>query len=212
MRTRVKICGITRPEDGFAAAQLGADAIGLVFYAPSPRCVNYEQARAVCVALPPFVSVVGLFVDPAAEAVRTALAGVPLDVLQFHGSEPAEFCRGFALPWLKAIPMRADTDLAVAARDYTGAAGLLLDTPGEALPGGTGKAFDWSLIPQGLAVPLILAGGLTPDNVGAAIAVARPYAVDVSSGVEAAKGIKDAGKMAAFIREVERASINIQNP
>ncbi len=212
MRTRVKICGITRPEDGLAAARLGADAIGLVFYTPSPRCVNHEQARAVCAVLPPFVSVVGLFVDAEPEAVRATLAEVPLDLLQFHGREAADFCRGFGRPWLKAIPMRADTDLAAAARDYAGAAALLLDTPGESLPGGTGKPFDWSLIPPGLDVPLILAGGLTAGNVAAAIAVARPWAVDVSSGVESAKGIKDAGKMAAFIREVQRASVNVQNP
>jgi phosphoribosylanthranilate isomerase len=205
MRTRVKICGITRPEDGIEAARLGADAIGLVFYAPSPRHVTVAQAQAVCAALPPFVSVVGLFVDAPAPEVLAVLQAVPLDVLQFHGEEAPAYCAAFARPWLKALRMRDGLDVAAESRRYAKAQGLLLDTyqPGQA--GGTGVTFDWKRVPQGLNHPVILAGGLTPDNVAEAIALARPYGVDVSGGVEQAKGIKSADKMAAFIREVERA-------
>lgn len=207
MRTRVKICGITRPEDGIEAARLGADAIGLVFYAPSPRAVGVAQAQAVCAALPPFVSVVGLFVDAPAAEVLEVLQAVPLDVLQFHGEEAPAYCAAFGRPYLKALRMRDGLDVAAAARRYAGAQGLLLDTyvPGEA--GGTGLAFDWQRVPQGLDLPLILAGGLTPDNVAEAITIARPYGVDVSGGVEQAKGIKSAAKMAAFMRGVESVQV-----
>lgn len=203
MRTRVKICGITRPEDGIEAARLGADAIGLVFYGPSPRHVSVAQAQAVWAALPPFVSVVGLFVDAPAAEVREVLQAVPLDVLQFHGEEVPAYCATFGRPWLKALRMREGLDVTAEARRYAAAQGLLLDTyvPGEA--GGTGQAFDWKRVPQNLNKPVILAGGLTPENVAEAIAIARPYAVDVSGGVEQAKGIKSAAKMAAFMREVE---------
>jgi phosphoribosylanthranilate isomerase len=204
MRVRVKICGITRPEDGVAAARLGADAIGLVFYAPSPRHVTIAQAQAVCAALPPFVTVVGLFVDAPAPEVLAVLQAVPLDVLQFHGDEAPAYCAAFGRPWLKALRMRDGLDVAAEARRYAGAQGLLLDAYQPGQPGGTGTAFDWQRMPQGLDLPLILAGGLTPDNVAEAITVARPYAVDVSGGVEQAKGIKSADKMAAFMREVER--------
>lgn len=205
MRTRVKICGITRPEDGIEAARLGADAIGLVFYAPSPRAVTVAQAQAVCAALPPFVSVVGLFVDAPAAEVLEVLQAVPLDVLQFHGDEAAAYCAAFERPYLKALRMRDGLDVAAEARCYADAQGLLLDTyqPGQA--GGTGQSFDWKRVPRDLDKPIILAGGLTPDNVAEAIAVARPYAVDVSGGVEQAKGIKSAEKMAAFMRGVESA-------
>lgn len=207
MRTRVKICGITRPEDGIEAARLGADAIGLVFYAPSPRAVIVGQAQAVCAALPPFVSVVGLFVDAPAAEVLAVLQAVPLDVLQFHGDEAPAYCAAFGRPYLKALRMRDGLDVVAEARRYADAQGLLLDTfvPGEA--GGTGQAFDWRRVPQRLDLPLILAGGLTPDNVAEAITVARPYGVDVSGGVEQAKGIKSAAKMAAFMRGVESVQV-----
>jgi phosphoribosylanthranilate isomerase len=203
MRVRIKICGITRPEDGVEAARLGADAIGLVFYAPSPRAVTVAQAQAVCAALPPFVSVVGLFVDAPAPEVLAVLQAVPLDVLQFHGEETPTYCAAFARPHLKALRMRDGLDVAAESRRYADAQGLLLDTyqPGQA--GGTGQTFDWKRVPQGLNQPVILAGGLTPDNVAEAIRVSRPYGVDVSGGVEQAKGIKSAAKMAAFMRGVE---------
>jgi phosphoribosylanthranilate isomerase len=204
MRTRVKICGITRPEDGRAAARLGADAIGLVFYDQSPRAVTVEQAAEVMAVLPPFVTTVGLFVDPAPEQVDAVLARLPLDMLQFHGAEAPEFCARFGRPWIKAIRMRDGTDLQAEAQRYHQASGLLLDAYKPGVPGGTGESFDWARVPAELADAIVLAGGLTPDNVGAAITQVRPYAVDVSGGVESAKGIKDAAKMAVFIGEVRR--------
>lgn len=203
MRTRVKICGITRPEDALAAARHGADAIGLVFYPPSPRYVDPAQAQAICAALPPFVSVVGLFVNAAADAVHAALRAVPLDVLQFHGDESPEYCGRFGRPYLKALRMREGLDVAAEAARYAGAQGLLLDTYQPGLVGGTGQVFDWRRVPQNLNRPIVLAGGLEPANVAAAIATVRPYAVDVSGGVEQGKGIKNAEKIAAFMREVE---------
>lgn len=203
MRTRVKICGITRVEDGLAAARAGADAIGLVFYARSPRAVSAAQARTIVGALPPFVTTVGLFVDAAAEDVRHVLQAVPLDLLQFHGDESPEQCRIYGRPYLKALRMREGVDVAAAARTYSDAAGLLVDTYVEGVAGGTGLAFEWSRLPHDLARPVILAGGLTPDNVAAAVAQVRPWAVDVSGGVEAAPGLKDAAKIAAFIRGVK---------
>lgn len=205
MRTRVKICGITRPEDAIVAARLGADAIGLVFYAPSPRAVTAAQARAVCAALPPFVSVVGLFVDAPAAEVWEVLQAVPLDVLQFHGDEAPAYCAAFGRPYLKALRMRDGLDVAAAARRYVDAQGLLLDTYVPGAAGGTGRCFDWTRVPQALDKPIILAGGLTPDNVAEAITVAHPYGVDVSGGVEQSRGIKSAAKMAAFMRGVESA-------
>lgn len=203
MRTRVKICGITRPDDGQTAARLGADAIGLVFYAPSPRAVTLTQAQAVVAALPPFVSVVALFVDPAPAEVEQVLAAVPVDLLQFHGDEAPEDCRRYGRPYIKAIRMRPGLDVVAEAGRYADARGVLLDTYDPALVGGTGAAFDWSRVPAGLPLPVILAGGLTAANVAQAIKQVRPYAVDVSGGVEAAKGIKDAALLAAFIKEVE---------
>ena len=197
---RVKLCGITRVEDALAAAAAGADAIGLVFYAGSPRAVGVEQARAIIAALPPFVTTVGLFVDAGRDELAHILASVPLDLLQFHGDESAEQCEGFGRPYIKALRVRAGDDIVARVADYPGAQGILLDTYVEGVPGGTGEAFDWSLIPQGLSKPLILAGGLRPGNVAAAVAQVRPYAVDVSGGVEASKGIKDAQKVGAFIR------------
>jgi phosphoribosylanthranilate isomerase len=217
MRTRVKICGITRVEDGIAAAHAGADAIGLVFWSGTPRCVTFGQARAIVAALPAFVAVVGLFVDPQPEAVRAALAAVPLDVLQFHGDERPELCASFGRPYLKAVPVRPGTDLLQYAARFDAAQGLLFDAfqPG-GLPGGTGTTFDWAQLPPQLTEPttrrLILSGGLTPQNVAAAVRQLRPWAVDVSSGVEitdangkARKGVKSSTKIVAFIREVRSA-------
>jgi phosphoribosylanthranilate isomerase len=205
--TRVKICGITRPEDGREAARLGADAIGLVFYPPSPRNVSPEAARAVVAALPPFVTVVGLFVDPEPAWVEAVLAACPLDVLQFHGEEPARFCRAFGRPYLKAVRMRAGVDLAVLAQHYDDARGLLVDAYVEGVAGGTGARFDWSLLPKELGLPLVLSGGLDAGNVAEAVRRVQPAAVDVSSGVEAAKGIKDAALMAAFISGAKHGAL-----
>ena len=201
--TRIKICGITRVEDALAAAQAGADAIGLVFYERSPRHVSIAQAAQLAAALPPFVSVVGLFVNAEAALVREVLAQVSLDLLQFHGDESPEYCAQFGKPYLKAIRVKAGVDLLQCASDFRGAKGLLLDAYMEGIPGGTGATFDWNLIPRQLSLPVILSGGLAAENVAAAIEQVRPYAVDVSSGVEASKGIKDAAKIAAFINEVK---------
>jgi phosphoribosylanthranilate isomerase len=197
---RVKICGITRVEDALAAAAAGADAIGLVFYAKSPRAVGIEQARAIIAALPPFVTTVGLFVDIECDELQRILANVPLDLLQFHGDESPEQCESVNRPYIKALRVKAGDDIAVQVNRYPGAKGILLDTYVEGVPGGTGEAFDWSLVPEGLSKPVILAGGLHADNVASAVARVRPYAVDVSGGVEASKGIKDAEKVGAFIR------------
>jgi phosphoribosylanthranilate isomerase len=204
MRTRIKICGITRREDAQAAVRLGADAIGLVFYPSSPRAVTPEQAAAIVDRLPPFVTVVGLFVDAPRPEVMEVASAVPLDLLQFHGAESAADCSGHGRPWIKAIRMHDSVDLEQLSRQYTGAAGLLLDTYRAGVPGGTGVTFDWQRIPPELASRIILAGGLDPHNVEQAVRQVRPYAVDVSGGVEAAKGIKDADKMAAFIAGVKR--------
>jgi phosphoribosylanthranilate isomerase len=204
MRTRVKICGITRPEDGQAAARAGADAVGLVFYDRSSRFVDLERARAVCAVLPPFVSVVGLFVNPTREDVTAVLAALPVALLQFHGNESVRDCEGFDRPYIKAIPMRPDTDPLQVMDRYPGAAGFLLDAYHPDVHGGGGTAFDWIRWPHGVGRPLILAGGLTPENVATAVASTRPYAVDVSSGVELSGGIKSTEKMEAFMRGVER--------
>lgn len=205
IRVRSKICGITRVEDALAAVEVGADAIGLVFYAKSPRAVSIEQAKAIVAALPPFVTSVGLFVDMPRETLQALLREVQLDLLQFHGDESPADCEGFARPYIKALRVRADQDVARMMAPYSGACGILLDTFVEGVPGGTGAAFDWSLVPREAGKPIILAGGLTPDNVAQAIAQVRPYAVDVSGGVEAAKGIKDAGKVKAFLQAVQCA-------
>lgn len=197
---RVKICGITRVEDALAAAAAGADAIGLVFYAKSPRAVDIEQARAILAALPPFVTTVGLFVDAELSELERILASVPLDLLQFHGDESVQQCEAFGRPYIKALRVKAGDDIAAQVARYPSAQGILLDAYVEGVPGGTGEAFDWSLIPQALSKPLILAGGLRPDNVAEAVSRVRPYAVDVSGGVEASKGVKDVEKVGAFIR------------
>jgi phosphoribosylanthranilate isomerase len=204
-RTRTKICGITSVEDGLVAASAGADAIGLVFHGTSPRNVAVAQAVAICAALPPFVTTVGLFVDAAAATVYDILQKVPLDLLQFHGEESAEYCRGFSRPYIKAIRMADGVDLQLAAAEYSDARGLLLDAYHKGIPGGTGETFDWARIPANLSLPVILAGGLGPENVAEAVRSVQPYAVDVSSGVEAEKGIKDAAKIIAFIRGVNSA-------
>ncbi len=206
MRTRVKICGITRPQDALDAVREGADAIGLVFYPPSPRAVTTAQAAAIVEHLPPFVTVVGLFVNPSREEIARVLSGVPIDLLQFHGDERAEQCRGHGRPYLKAIRMREGVDLLEQRRNYPDAAGLLLDTYEQGKPGGTGRTFDWDRIPADLAADIVLAGGLDVENVEQAIRQVRPYAVDVSGGVELEKGIKDSAKIAAFMRGVERAN------
>jgi phosphoribosylanthranilate isomerase len=207
--TRIKICGITRVEDGLAAVRNGADAIGLVFYQRSPRHVSIAQARQLAEALPPFVSIVGLFVDADAAFVHEVLASVALDLLQFHGDESPQYCGQFSRPYLKAIRVKTGIDLLQCASDFRSAKGLLLDAHVEGVPGGTGTAFDWALIPGQLPLPVILSGGLDAGNVAAAIKQVRPYAVDVSSGVESSKGIKDAAKIAAFINEVKQIDLQL---
>ncbi|MDR0211352.1 MAG: phosphoribosylanthranilate isomerase [Pseudomonas putida] len=202
---RSKICGITRIEDALAAAEAGADAIGLVFYAKSPRAVDVRQARAIIAELPPFVTTVGLFVNASRCELNEILEAVPLDLLQFHGDETPADCEGYHRPWIKALRVRPGDDLESACQQYAGARGILLDTYVPGVPGGTGEAFDWSLVPASLSKPIILAGGLSAGNVGQAIAQVRPYAVDVSGGVEQAKGIKDAAKIEAFMRAVKQA-------
>ena len=203
--TRVKMCGITRTQDGLAAAEAGADAIGLVFYAKSPRNVGLEQAASIVRVLPPFVTTVALFVNPQPSDVEAVLRQVRPDVLQFHGEEPPEFCRSFGVPYLKAARVRPQTDLLQFAAIYADAQGLLLDAWSEAGHGGTGERFDWNMIPEHVPKPIILAGGLSPANVGRAIELVHPWAVDVSSGIEVAKGIKDAALIAAFMKEVKNA-------
>lgn len=207
MATAVKICGITRIEDALAAAHGGAHAIGLVFYGPSPRCVTPAQAAGIIRTLPPFVTAVGLFVDASAQEVQATLLRAPVNLLQFHGAEPPDFCRQFGLPYMKAVRVRKGVNLLQYASDYSDAKALLLDAYVDGTHGGTGAVFDWNLIPQGLPLPIVLSGGLDPDNVADAVRRVRPWAVDVSSGVEAAKGIKDAAKIVAFITGVRNADI-----
>ena len=199
MAVRVKICGMTQLEDALFAAQAGADALGFVFYEKSPRHVNTVQAASICRALPPFVTRVGLFVDASAEFVQSVLHTVPLDLLQFHGDETPAYCAQFGKAYLKAVRVTAATDLLKYAADFAAASGLLLDAYVPGVPGGTGEAFDWRLIPANFPKPVVLSGGLKPENVADAIKLARPWAVDVSSGVESAKGIKDQSKIAQFI-------------
>lgn len=199
---RCKICGITRLEDALAAVAAGADAIGLVFYARSPRSVSIEQARSIVAGLPPFVTTVGLFVDMPQAEIEQVLAAVPLDLLQFHGDESATDCDALKRPYIKALRVRAQDDVTALVDAYPDARAVLLDTFVDGVPGGTGQAFDWALVPARLGKPVILAGGLTPENVAAAIAQVQPYAVDVSGGVELAKGIKDAAKVKDFVRAV----------
>lgn len=205
LKTRVKICGITRVEDALAAVYSGADAIGLVFYEKSPRAVSIAQAQAIVNAMPPFVCVVGLFVNATSEWLDSVLSQVHLDLVQFHGDEAPAQCEQINMPYCKAIRVKADTNLLQYASDYANAKALLLDAFHESAFGGTGHTFDWSLIPTGINMPLILAGGLTVDNVASAIEQVKPYAVDISGGVESSKGIKDAAKIAAFMQAVNES-------
>lgn len=199
---RSKICGITRVEDALAAAEAGADAIGLVFYAKSPRAVSVQQARAIVAALPPFVTSVGLFVDASRCELGEILDAVPLDLLQFHGDETPDECDHYGRPYIKALRVKPGDDIAAQVARYANARGVLLDTFVPGIPGGTGEAFDWSLVPAQLSKPVILAGGLTAANVAQAIGQVRPFAVDISGGVESARGIKDAAKIHAFMEAV----------
>lgn len=201
-RTRIKVCGFTREADLDGALALGVDAVGFVLYPPSPRAVSIARAAELARRVPPFVCRVGLFVNEVPEVVEQAVREAGLDLLQFHGDESPEYCERFGRPWIKAVRVRPETDLLECARRYCGARGLLLDAWSEAW-GGSGKRFDWTLIPADLGLPLILSGGLDPDNVADAVANIRPMAVDVSSGVESGKGIKDVARVAAFISGVE---------
>lgn len=207
LRVRVKICGITRVEDAMAVVKSGADAIGLVFYPPSPRNVEINQAAEIANQVPAFVSVVGLFVDAEPAFIRNVIATVKLDLLQFHGDETPEECASYGLPFIKAIRVKTDTNLVQYAKDFSASKALLLDTFTDGVAGGTGHVFDWSLIPAVLGKPVILAGGLNQQNVAQAIEQVQPYAVDVSGGVEVSKGIKDAAKIAAFMQQVKLSSI-----
>jgi phosphoribosylanthranilate isomerase len=206
VRTRIKVCGITRSADAQSAARAGADAIGLVFYPPSPRCLSLDWARQLASEVPPFVSTVALFVNPSAAEVYEVLQRVRPSMLQFHGGETPVFCAQFGVPWIKACRVRPDVDLLEYLRPFSGAAGWLLDSHVEEY-GGVGERFDWSLVPAERSHPIILSGGLTRENVRDAVRRVRPWAVDVSSGVESAKGIKDAAKIAAFIAEVRNADV-----
>lgn len=211
MRTRVKICGITRVQDGVAAAAAGADAIGLVFYADSPRCVETVQAAEIVAALPPFVTTVALFVNAAADEVEQVIRRVPIDLIQFHGDESPGFCAARSRPYIKAIRMKEGVDLHHQREQYHHSCGLLVDSYRAGVPGGTGESFNWSLIPADLRAEIVLAGGLTPHNVANAIHAVHPWGVDVSGGVEAVqgakremiKGIKDAQAIQQLIRGVE---------
>jgi phosphoribosylanthranilate isomerase len=205
--TAVKICGIARIEDALAAARCGAHAIGLVFYRRSPRYVAPSLAREIIHALPPFVTPVGLFVDAPAQEVRDVLAAAPVALVQFHGAESPTFCRHFGLPYMKAVRVRPGADLLQYAHDFHDAKALLLDAFVDGTHGGTGRSFDWSLIPRTLALPIVLSGGLDAGNVTGAIRQVRPWGVDVSSGVETSPGIKDAAKIAAFMSGVRDADV-----
>ncbi|MCB1854750.1 MAG: phosphoribosylanthranilate isomerase [Pseudomonadales bacterium] len=204
-QTRIKICGITSAADARSAVELGADAIGLVFYPPSPRAVTPERALSIIEAVPPFVTTVALFVDESAAQIGRVLEAVPVDMLQFHGAESATFCAQFKRPWIKAVRMRPGTELAALCREYRAGRGILLDSWQEGVPGGTGTVFDWNLAANPLPLPLVLAGGLNEHNVGAAVARLRPAAVDVSGGVERAPGDKDREKIRRFIAAVRSA-------
>ena len=208
MKTRIKICGLTREQDVDAAVAAGADAIGFVFYPPSPRYITPQRAAELARRIPPFVDVVGLFVNEAPELVRAACEALPINVLQFHGDEDAAYCRQFARPYLRAARVRPGLDLVEFASSFPDARGLLLDAFVEGYGGG-GHVFDWTLIPSNLPSYLVLSGGLTADNIGDAIRRVRPVAVDVSSGVEAGKGIKDHSKIAAFVAAVRKADESI---
>lgn len=211
LRTRIKFCGITQLSDALEAVRLGVDALGFVFYPPSPRNIEVEKAAEIIAQLPAFVSCVGLFVNSSQKSIQQVLQSTAIDTLQFHGDESAEECQRYGKPYLKAIRMKQDINLESAAKEYSTASALLLDAYTQGVPGGTGETFDWARIPSSLSKPVILAGGLSIDNVAYAIQKVNPYAVDVSGGIELvleqgqAKGIKDAAKMAAFVNEVVNA-------
>ena len=210
-RTRIKICGITRDEDLATTLRAGADAVGFVFYPPSARYVSVEKARALELQIPPFVTRVGLFVNARPEDVVNVLHTVPIDLLQFHGDEDADYCKQFRRPWIKAIRVRSGVDLLKSAREFSSAQALLLDAYVDGYGGG-GEAFDWGMIPDELGIPVILSGGLHPGNIGDAVARVRPWAVDVSSGVEVAggpKGIKDPRRIEEFIAGVRNADARL---
>jgi phosphoribosylanthranilate isomerase len=203
IQTRIKICGITRLEDALSALELGADALGFVFVQKSPRYIEPAKAAEIIAQCPPFASIVGLFMDHDADFVRQVMNVVPMSILQFHGDESADYCQSFTLPYIKAIPMGAGVEPVSYADAHPASKAFLLDSHGGGKSGGSGETFDWDAIPKNFARPLILAGGLDANNVKSAVTEINPYAVDISSGVEAAKGIKDAQKMASFIAAVK---------
>jgi len=205
-RTRVKICGITNLHDAEIAVDAGADAVGMVFYPQSPRNISTSDAREIVDRMPPFVTTVGLFVNSSAQQVKEVLSVVSLDLLQFHGDEDEEFCMHFQRPYIKAVRVQGDTDLHRFCQQYASARGLLVDSYKPGIPGGTGETFDWAMIPRDLPLPLVLAGGLNAENINAALAMVKPWAVDVSSGVESSPGVKDSVKIAGFMRAVAKSS------
>ena len=206
MRTRVKICGFTTVDEAVYAANLGVDAIGLVFYPQSPRNISLEQATKIVAALPAFTTVVALFVDETETLINQVLNNIAIDCLQFHGHESPQACRLYNKPYIKAVSMRKTTNIEQLAIDYYDASALLLDAYHPQTKGGTGEVFDWDLIPKQCNLPLVLAGGLTPKNAKQAIIKVNPYALDVSSGVERTKGVKERAKMTAFIKEVNQSN------
>ncbi len=206
-KVKVKICGITRPEDAYLASEAGADAIGLNFYRDSPRAIEINVARQIVDSLPPFITTVGLFVDASPELIWSVLDEVNLNSIQFHGEETEVDCMLYGLPYIKAIRMREGIELSRLVASFNNASAILIDTYVSGVPGGTGKTFDWNLVTEDINKPLILAGGLTPENVSDAIKVVKPYAVDVSGGVEESPGIKDKAKMLKFIHQAKELSI-----
>lgn len=209
MRTRIKICGIRTVEQARWAVDAGADAIGLIFCEKSARAVTLEQAFAIYATLPPYVTAVSVFVDPDSALVQAVIQVLPTTLLQFHGQETESFCTAFSKPYIKAVPMQTDTDINAYCERYVSAQGLLLDTANAQGFGGVGQSFDWALIPKKLAKPIILAGGLNIDNVARAIQTVRPFALDLNSGVESSKGVKDQAKIQQCIREVRRVDLSI---
>ncbi len=206
MAIRIKICGITRSEDALAAVTAGADAIGLVFYPPSPRNVSIDQAATIAADLPPFVTTVGLFVNAEADWISQVVREVGIDLIQFHGDECADYCSSHDRPWIRALRMKEGLNLGEQMAVFANARGVLLDAYRPGIPGGTGETFDWSRIPATLTQPIILAGGLRPDNVADAVRQVKPYAVDVSGGVESSPGIKDADKIHRFVAQARQAN------
>jgi len=204
MKTRIKICGITNLEDALIAVAAGADSLGFVFYGPSPRNVSPAIAAEIISKLPPFVTTTALFVNEDEAVIKEIMLKTGIDLLQFHGNETDEFCQQFARPYIKALRMKPGADIEALANSYSGARGILLDAYRAGVPGGTGESFDWERIPQAIRSEIILAGGLTPENVADAVQTVSPYAVDVSGGVEASKGKKDPVKVNRFVDEVLR--------